>query len=333
MAGIGQHISALVRSHASGDDESFYSVALQVAAREAKAGHHLLAVDIKKAVDASRDRDRDRYSDRGQVSKITSLLQPRGELAEIVQATHPDVHLRELVAPEELIFQIKQILAEQRQRNNLLEHGFTPAHRLLLEGPPGTGKTMTASVFATELSLPMFTIRLDGLLSKFMGETANKLRLVFEVIAQRRAVYLFDEFDALGADRGGNDVGEARRILNSFLVFLEEANPGSLVLAATNHRAILDKALFRRFDAVLTYKLPNASQASSVILARLGSLVKNIKSTDIDEIGDCASGLSHAEIVNAAESAAKTALMRGDIEVHKEDLMTSLANRRLASLG
>ncbi|MDN5896621.1 MAG: ATP-binding protein, partial [Nocardioides sp.] len=195
MAGLGQHITAMVRSHASGDDASFYSVALQVAAREAKAGHHVLANDIKTAVDASRERD--------SVGKITTLAQPRGELAELVEATHPAVQLRELVAPTELVAQIKQVLAEQRQRKNLLEHGFAPAHRLLLEGPPGTGKTMTAAVLATELAVPMFTVRLDSLLSKFMGETASKLRLVFDSVAQRRAVYLIDEFDALGADRSG----------------------------------------------------------------------------------------------------------------------------------
>ncbi|WP_137802555.1 ATP-binding protein [Kocuria sp. 2SI] len=322
MAGLGQHITAMVRSHASGDDASFYSVALQVAAREAKAGHHVLANDIKKAVDASREGET--------AGKITTLAQPRGELAELVEATHPDVRLRELVAPVELTDQIKQVLAEQRQRKNLLEHGFAPAHRLLLEGPPGTGKTMTASVLATELAVPMFTIRLDSLLSKFMGETASKLRLVFDSVAQRRAVYLFDEFDALGADRAGNDVGEARRILNSFLVFLEEASCESLVLAATNHRAILDKALFRRFDAVLTYTLPDARQAAAVIKARLGTLARG---TSMAKLGEYTAGLSHAELVKAAETAAKTILMRGETEVQRDDIIAALISRRTASLG
>ena len=322
MAGLGQHITAMVRSHASGDDASFYSVALQVAAREARAGHHVLANDIKKAVDASRER--------ASVDKITTLAQPRGELAELVEVAHPDVRLQELVAPAELVAQIKQILAEQRQRKNLLEHGFAPAHRLLLEGPPGTGKTMTAAVLATELAVPMFTVRLDSLVSKFMGETASKLRLVFDSVAQRRAVYLFDEFDALGADRSGTDVGEARRILNSFLVFLEEAGTESLVLAATNHRSILDKALFRRFDAVLTYTLPDARQATAVIRARLGTLASG---TNMAKLGEYTSGLSHAELVKAAETAAKTVLMRGETKVQRDDLIAALTSRRTASLG
>ncbi|GAA4282739.1 hypothetical protein GCM10022261_02700 [Brevibacterium daeguense] len=163
-----------------------------------------------------------------------------------------------------------------------------------------------------------------------MGETASKLRLVFDSVAQRRAVYLFDEFDALGADRSGNDVGEARRILNSFLVFLEEASSESLVIAATNHRTILDKALFRRFDAVLTYSLPDARQAAAVIKARLGSLASG---TSMAKLGEYTLGLSHAELVKAAETAAKTVIMRGDITVTRDDVVLALTARRTASLG
>lgn len=320
MAGNAQHVAAMVRSHAAGDDENFYSVALQVAAREAKAGHHVLANDIKKAVDASRESRT--------LCQVTTLAQPRGELSELVEATYPEVRLNELVVAPGLLSQIKQVLAEQRQRNNLLDYGFAPAHRLLLEGPPGTGKTMTAAVIASELEIPMFTIRLDSLLSKFMGETASKLRLVFDAVSQHRAVYFFDEFDALGADRSGNDVGEARRILNSFLVFLEQSSDASIVLAATNHRDFLDYALFRRFDAVLTYGLPDARQAVAVMKARLGGLAAGISMAGL---GEYTSGLSHAELVKAAESAAKTVLLRGERRVGRDDLVGALVARRAAS--
>lgn len=322
MAISGKHIAAMVRSHADGDETSFHSIALQAAAREAKAGHHLLANDIKKAVDISREKTSQ--------GNVTVLAQPRGELAGLVEATNPHVRLQQLVAPNELVEQIKQVLAEQRQRKNLLDHGFSPAHRLLLEGPPGTGKTMTAAVFATELGIPMLTIRLDSLLSKFMGETASKLRLIFDSVAQRRGVYLFDEFDALGADRSGNDVGEARRILNSFLVFLEEASSESIVIAATNHRTILDKALFRRFDAVLTYELPDARHATTVMKARLGSLAHG---TSMAKLGEYTAGLSHAELVKAAETAAKSVLLRGGNHVERKDIIAALISRRTASLG
>jgi len=322
MAGLGEHITAMVRSHASGDDSAFYSVALQVAAREARQGHNLLADDIKKAVDASRQTT--------SRSNVTKLAQPKGDLADLVEASHPEVGLRDLIAPPELSEAIKQVIAEQRQRKSLLDHGFAPIHRLLLEGPPGTGKTMTASVLAHELALPMFTVRLDGLLSKFMGETASKLRLVFDAVADRRGVYLFDEFDAVGGDRAGNDVGEARRILNSFLVFLEEASPESVVIAATNHRSILDRALFRRFDSVLTYQLPDAKQAAIVIRSRLGSLARG---TSLAKLAEYTDGLSHADLVKSAEGAAKSALMRGEAHVERDDVIDALRTRRSASIG
>jgi SpoVK/Ycf46/Vps4 family AAA+-type ATPase len=322
MAGLGEHITAMVRSHASGDDSAFYSVALQVAAREARQGHHVLADDIKKAVDASRSATPS--------SNVTKLAQPRGDLADLIEVSHPEVTLGNLVGPSELREQLKQVIAEQRQRKKLLDHGFDPTHRLLLEGPPGTGKTMTAAVLAHELSLPMFTVRLDSLLSKYMGETAGKLRQVFDAVARRRGVYLFDEFDALGGDRSGNDVGEARRILNSFLVFLEQASTESIVVAATNHRAILDRALFRRFDTVLTYHLPDTTQARAVIKGRLGSLMRGVRWDSVDAHTE---GLSHAELVRAAEAAAKAVLMRGDTVISADDIISALEARRTASGG
>ncbi len=322
MAGLGEHITALVRSHASGDDSSFYAVALQVAAREARQGHHRLAEDIKKAVVASREA--------APRNNVTKLAQPRGDLADLVIASHPEVSFRDLIISTAMQERLKQILAEQRQRGALLDHGFAPVHRILLEGPPGTGKTMTAAIIAHELGLPLFTIRLDSLMSKFMGETASKLRIVFDGLAERRGVYLFDEFDALGADRAGNDVGEARRILNSFLVFLENSSPESVVIAATNHRSILDKALFRRFDTVLTYDLPDVKQAGAVMRGRLGSLGKGIRWGNVSKHTE---GLSHADLVKAAEAAAKTVLMRGEAQVKAEDLIQALDTRRAASIG
>lgn len=321
MAGLGEHVAAMVRSHVEGDDPAFYSVAMQVAAGEARQGRREVADDIKRFVDLSR-----RAVSRAQVTK---LAQPRGDLAELVTASHPDVTLKDLVAPATLDAQLKHLLAEQRQRKNLLAHGFTPAYRLLLEGPPGTGKTMTAAVLASELNLPLFTVRLDGVLSKFMGETAGKLRTVFEAAAARRGVYLFDEFDALGADRAGNDVGEARRTLNSFLVFLENANSESVVVAATNHRGLLDRALFRRFDLVLAYGMPDEKQAAVVMRARLGTMGKGLRWSKVVEHAD---GLSHAELVKAAEAAAKVALLRSAEKVSEDDLTAALAARKAAAI-
>ncbi|MFY1668542.1 AAA family ATPase [Plantactinospora sp. WMMB334] len=319
MTASGEHIKALVRSHAAGDDAAFYAVALQVAAKAARQGHGTLANDLKQAIDAARRQP--------VASKVTAIARPRGDLADLVTAAFPEVSLRDLVGPSHLKDAITRVLHEQRQRQALSEHGFAPVHRLLLEGPPGTGKTMTAAVIAHELSLPLLTIRLESLLSKYLGETASKLRAVFDAVASQRAVYLFDEFDALGGDRSSNDVGEARRILNSFLIFLEQANAESIVVAATNHRSILDHALFRRFDVTIKYELPDDLQAAEVMKARLGSMGRGVRWAAIQ---DHVAGLSHAELVKAAETAAKQAILRGERQIAVADLTGALQERRTA---
>src|SRR5208337_5606310 len=130
-------------------------------------------------------------------------------------------------------------------------------------------KTMSASALAGEFGLPLFEIRLEGLITKFMGETAAKLRLVFDAIAETRGVYFFDEFDAIGAKRTErNDVGEIRRVLNSFLQFLEQDESDSLIIAATNHPELLDPALHRRFDDVIEYALPDPDVARRILKNR-----------------------------------------------------------------
>jgi SpoVK/Ycf46/Vps4 family AAA+-type ATPase len=160
-----------------------------------------------------------------------------------------------------------------------------------------------------------------------MGETAAKLRIVFDAIQSTRGVYLFDEFDALGGERGSkNDVGEIRRVLNSFLQFLEQDESDSLVLGATNHVALLDRALFRRFDAVLEYALPTAEIAARVMRARLGLL--NTSSIDWDTAAKKTEGLSHAEIAMACEQAAKNAILDHSTAIREAELVLALDERR-----
>ena len=126
--------------------------------------------------------------------------------------------MADMILSHGLESQIRRVIREQRSAAKILENGLSLRRKLLLFSPPETGKTLTSSVLADELGLPLFQIRLDGIVTKFMGETAAKLRQIFEATHRSRGVYLFDEFDAIGSHRGlTNDVGEVRRVLNSFL--------------------------------------------------------------------------------------------------------------------
>ena len=155
-----------------------------------------------------------------------------------------------------------------------------------------------------------------------MGETAAKLRLVFEAAARNRGVYLFDEFDALGGERGNpNDVGEARRALNSFLQFLEQDESESILLAATNHVGLLDKALFRRFDDIIEFALPDIDLAIAVMKARLAAI--GVTRVDWRSMGRAAKELSYAEIVKACDDAAKEAVLQDRSEVAAKMLLAA----------
>lgn len=261
-------VKALVQSHADGDDPQFYAVAMQVAAKAARAGQAKFAQELRDLVNDLRERTRNK----GRVASIVPFAQPKGELGALLNVSYPDARLGDLVLADKLADRVQHVLLEQRQRDALARHGLTPARRVLLVGPPGTGKTSTARVIAGELGLPLFSIRLDTVLTKFMGETAAKLRLVFDALAETRGIYLFDEVDALGGHRAAqNDVGEIRRVLNSFLQFLEEDTSESIIIAATNHPALLDNALFRRFDTVMDFALPDDAAVEAVIRNRLSS--------------------------------------------------------------
>jgi SpoVK/Ycf46/Vps4 family AAA+-type ATPase len=226
--------------------------------------------------------------------------------------------------------QLQRIMKEQRLYARICEHGLSPRRKLLLVGPPGTGKTMTASALAGELGIPLFSVRLDALITKFMGETAAKLRQIFDAISDVRGVYFFDEFDAIGSQRGlSNDVGEIRRVLNSFLQMIEHDQSTSLIIAATNHAESLDYALFRRFDDVVEYRLPTAAQAANLIRSRLGKFTP--KPFPIKAITAKTEGLSYAEIRRAVDEAIKEAIMHDEPQVEGEALSRALEERRQLS--
>lgn len=259
-------VKALIRSHAKGDEERFYAIAMQVAAQAARNGHTKSAQELRDLIDQAKARAK--AVPIGQRTKPVPVVQPHGELSGLLTAAYPKTRLADMALDDAVRSRIDRILVEQRQRERILEHGFAPLRKLLLIGPPGTGKTMTAAALAGELGVPLFTIQLDGLITKYLGETAAKLRLIFDTIQQTRAIYLFDEFDALGGERAAkNEVGEIRRVLNSFLQFLELDESDSIIVAATNHPKILDRALFRRFDAVIEYVMPAREIAEKVMRA------------------------------------------------------------------
>jgi len=318
-----RHILALLKSHVEGEEQQFYSAALQMAAHEARQGHGKLAQEIRELIDQAK-------ASKSVIEKKSDpipLVQPKGDLANLVSVRYPDTRLSDMILTSDLEFRLKRVLTEQRQGKRLREHNLIPRRKLLLVGPPGSGKTMTAEALAGELKLPLFTTLYDSLMGKYMGETASRLKVIFEAMTITKGVYFFDEFDAIGTQRhNSNDVGEIRRILNSFLMFLEQEQGDSLILAATNHPQLLDKALFRRFDDVIEYQLPDAAIIRELIESRLISFEIDWK--DWSNILNQANGLAQAEIVRATDDAAKQAVLSNSQKVSEDSLISAIMERK-----
>jgi SpoVK/Ycf46/Vps4 family AAA+-type ATPase len=308
-------ILSLIKSHYGNEPERFTTLALQLAAYEARLGHVALANEVKSIIDKAKVVTQ-------QVKGFSADFQ--GLMVE----SHPSSYLADMIASTDIKAKIERIIAEFIQRDKLRRHDLHHRRKILLSGPPGTGKTLTASIIANELRLPLYTILMDKMVTKFMGETSAKLRQIFDSIAQHNGVYLFDEFDAIGGERGrDNDVGEMRRVVNSFLQFIERDTSDSLIIAITNNKSLLDQALFRRFDDVILYHLPEEDEKLALLRNRLASYGTKFR---LEGLLSSINGLSHAEISLACKDAIKEAVLADRKQVTKDGVLKAISDRNAA---
>lgn len=307
-------LKMLVKSHFEDNNERFNTIALQIAAHEARLGHTNLANDIRKIIESSKN-------NKPRLKSIDSNLQ--GLFLEI----YPQERLSDLVVAPQIKERIERIIHEFTYKDKLFKHNLENRRKIMFSGNPGTGKTMTASIIANELKLPIYVVLMDKIVTKYMGETSAKLRQIFDFIEDVPAVYLFDEFDAIGGQRGkDNEVGEMRRVLNSFLQFIERDHSDSLIIAATNNLELLDQALFRRFDDVIHYQLPTDNEKIQLLKNRLnGSLSKK----EIKELLPELDSLSHAEINQACLDVIKTSVIY-DLPIRFDLVVKTIKERKSA---
>jgi SpoVK/Ycf46/Vps4 family AAA+-type ATPase len=315
-------IKALMQSHIDKDDDRFLSIALQVAAHEARSGHGKLAQELKQLIDKAKTKNLNNLP----VSIASGVKDSTG----LLTTSHPKLRFNDLIVSVSVKGRLNRLVKEQKHLSTLKNHGLSPRRKLLLAGKPGTGKTYTASVLAGELNFPLFEVRLDAVITRYLGESSAKLRQIFDAIRDVRGVYFFDEFDALGSHRGANnDVGEARRILNSFLQMIEQDDSNSVIVCATNHIEALDHALFRRFDDVIRYELPSDNEIISLFKSRLHSYVA--KNFSWKKLALKSDGLSNAEVTQAANDAIKEMLIHDHQSVTISMLQQAIEDRKSMS--
>lgn len=310
-------ILALLSAHYQGDDEQFITIALQLAAAEARLGHSVIAQEIRKLIDKNRS-----------TKRVMRMSFMNTALSDSVVEELNLYSLDDLVVTDEIRSRISRTILEYQERELLERNGLQNRSRLLFGGPSGTGKTMTASVIANETGLPLYVVQLEKIVSRFLGTTSAKLAELFETIETYPGVYLFDEFDAIGTERErDNEVGEMRRILNSFLKLIEQPLKRSIVIAATNDMKVLDKALFRRFDDVVQFALPNNAEIVTLMQKKLE---KRLALKVLTQLAFELEGYSQAVVCAVCQEAIKTSILTNK-PLSKAMVENALAERKTIS--
>ncbi|MBA6397600.1 AAA family ATPase [Colwellia sp. BRX10-4] len=261
----GKLLRLLVQSGASGDPTAFRSATEQLIKEERQKQHNLLANDLERIL----------YGDRSTPSSTAHNILPEAPVDKesgvaLIDIKQANRSIDELVLAQNTLEIIENVLEEYRREDILRSYGMMPAEKVLFFGPPGCGKTLSAEAIAYELNRPLAIVRLDSLVSSFLGETAANLRKIFDFIAKHRLVVLFDEFDALGKERNdGSEHGELRRVVNAVLQMMDSYDGKSIIIAATNHEQILDSAIWRRFDELVEFPLLNKDQLQNLLQLKL----------------------------------------------------------------
>lgn len=300
----GRLLRQVIRAGASGDPGAFQSAVEAVIAEERAKKHHLLANDLERVL-------------HGQVGGSPALRvvhdipkdTERG--APLLTVRLPVRTLEDLIVSDEVRAVLDEVLQEASRSDVLTAHGLRPIQRLLFCGPPGCGKTTAAEVLASELGRELVTVRFDAVVSSFLGETAANLRKVMDFIEKGHFVALFDEFDAIGKERDDTaEHGELRRVVNGFLQMLDSYRGASIIVAATNHEGILDRALWRRFDEVVVFGPPTVAQMGLLLRTKLQGVRHEV---DLDDPALHArlKGMTHADIERAVVRAMKATVLAG----------------------
>lgn len=314
-------IQELIRAHVAGDSDRFRTIALQVAASEARAGHRRVAGRIRNLVEQEREQAKPTREE------PTPIIRPPRDLRGVLATSYPKERLRDIILSSEPERALTRVLREHRSGPRLGEWGLLLRRKLLFFGPPGCGKTLAASVLAGELGLPLSRIRVETLFSRFLGETSALLGDVFQEMERVRGVYLFDEFDAIARQRTDmHDVGEVKRVVSTFLQLMDGDTTNSVIIAATNLTGQLDRAIFRRFDDVAEFPLPNDRQRRDLLAMRTAS--KGLPSGEIGRFAKEGEDLSFADLTRAVQEALKTMVLDERKRLRSADLESSLAEIR-----
>ncbi len=298
---------SLVRAAAAGDRDALRSTTEALAADERAKKHHLVADRLQRALSAVPVTP---------PPLITSAPSGVGSGREAIIEIEPRAQLGQLMLPLPVQESGRQLVEEHMRADVLRAHGYEPRHRVLLSGPPGNGKTSFSEGLAEALGLPFFVVRYDALIGSYLGETNTRLRKLFDYIRTQPSVLFFDEFDAIGKERGDtHETGEIKRVVSFLLMQLDQLPSYVLVVAASNHAELLDRAVWRRFQMRLAFPPPDRKQVE-VFLDRVIAHWPQPPAMTLQKIAGLLGTVSYAETLDFCQNVRRRQILGlGDVGI------------------
>lgn len=258
-------VLSIVKAGAEGDHELFKRSVETLVDEERSLQHHGIANKLDSLLNTPASKKK---------IELDWMSEAQKKISHVLHIENPRTRLNELLIDEEVRETFLELVEEQHRVEVLRSHGLEPRNRILLVGPPGNGKTSLAHAFADALMFPLYTARYEGIIGSYLGETTQRLQALFEFAAQAPCVLFFDEFDSIGKERGDiHETGEIKRVVSSLLLQIDRLPSHVVVITATNHHDLLDKAVWRRFQIQLELMPPTIQQKTkwlSILESRVG---------------------------------------------------------------
>jgi SpoVK/Ycf46/Vps4 family AAA+-type ATPase len=320
-------LKKMIIAHRTGDQATFTAAVREIISLERGGGHNNIADELEKVLvngfrQSSKSEIKSINLNYPQVSKSIPLS--KGDQFPLLEIKQSLLDFHDIILDHSTEQRLRRIIQEQVHKNELANYGLQPVSKVLFYGPPGCGKTLAANVLTGNLGWSMFYVRFDSVISSYLGETSANLRKVFDFATNGPSILFFDEFDAIGKSRDAfEEVGELKRVVNSFLQMMDNFQTRGILITATNHEKLLDSALWRRFDEVVLFPLPSFHEIEKLLDMRLG----NVNSRDFVPryMAEYFIDLSYSDITRICTDAVKKMVLDNRSHLIKKDIIEGIA--------